>query len=291
VEVPEFPSSELEAGQVSMPELGKMFKTKTEEKTGFLKKILYAGIPVVAIALPELLIFRGSLKEASIIYTLLLLSLSLSIAVVKNNEVRRIYQALLLLPIFRLVNLSMPVFFDTNLYSFALIYAPLAIPATIAIIHQKNKYEKKGKNFLKILIYLPFSIIAGLILAEAEYQLIGAKAIIPDLSPLNLLGLVIVMFFIVGLVEELIFRAILQTRMEEFLGSAGGILIASLLFGIMHSGYGTPYEMVYTFFVGILLGYIFHKTRSLPFVIMIHGSINVFLFGIIPYLGPGFGFM
>jgi membrane protease YdiL (CAAX protease family) len=291
LEVPEFQSSEMEAAQVSMPGLGKMFKAKTEEKTGFLKKVLYAGIPVITIALAEMLIFRASLREASIIYTVLLLALSLSIAVMKNNEVRRIYQALLLLPIFRLVNLSMPVFFDTNLYSFAMIYAPLAIPATIAFIHQRDRSEKKKRNLLKLLIYLPFAVLAGLIFAVAEYLLIGAKAIIPDLSPLNLLGLIIIMFFIVGLVEELIFRAILQVRMEEFLGSAGGIFVASFLFGIMHSGYGTFYEIAYAFFLGILFGYIFHKTQSLPLVVMIHGSINIFLYGIIPYLGPGFGFM
>jgi len=92
--LPDFPPSELEAGKVSLPELGKMFKMKTEEKTGFLKNILYAGIPITAITLIELLIFGGRLKEASIAYTLLLLALSYSIATMKIHEIRKIYQAL-----------------------------------------------------------------------------------------------------------------------------------------------------------------------------------------------------
>jgi uncharacterized protein len=287
--ISDFPPSELEAKKVSLPELGKMFKVQTEEKTGFLKKIFYAGIPVTAIALIELLIFGGRLKEASMAYTLLLLLLSFLIAVMKKNEIRKIYQALLLLTIFRLVNFSMPVFFERNLYSFVFIYAPLTIPITLAAIHQKVRYERKRDTLKRIWIYIPLSILAGLAFGQVEYKLIGTRELIPDLSSTNLLILIIIMVFIVGLIEELIFRSILQTSLEEFLGPVCGIFLSSLLFGIMHSTYGTPYEMAYTFLLGGFLGCLFYRTRSLPLVVMIHGSINVFLFGIIPHAGPGLG--
>lgn len=286
---PDFSPSELEAGKISLPGLRKMFKMQTEDKMGFLKKIFYTGVPVTAITLIELLIFGGRLKEASIAYTLLLLALSFLIAVTENHHIRKIYQALLLLTILRLINFSMPIFLERNLYSFVFIYAPMAIPITIAITHQKVVYERKRDTLKKIWIYLPLSILTGLAFAEAEYTLIGTRELIPDLSSTNLLALIIIMVFIVALVEELIFRVILQTSLEEFLGPAGGIILASLLFGIMHSTYGTHYEMIYTFFVGGFLGHLFYKTRSLPLVVMIHGSINVFLFGIIPHTGQGLG--
>jgi uncharacterized protein len=285
----DFPPSELETGKISLPELGKVFKSQSEEKIGFLKKILYAGSPVTAVTLIELLIFGGMLKEASIAYTLLLLVLSFSISVTKSHEIRKIYQALLLLTIFRLINFSMPVFFERNLYSFLFIYAPLAIPITIATIYQKVVYERKRDTLKRIWIYLPLSILTGFAFGQAEYILIGPRELIPDLSSTNLLALIIIMVFIVALVEELMFRAILQTSLEEFLGPAMGIFLSSLLFGTMHSTYGTAYEMVYTFLVGGFLGYLFYRTRSLPLVVMIHGSLNVFLFGIIPHAGPGLG--
>ncbi len=287
--ISDFISSELEAGKTSLPELGKMLKMKNEEKSGFLKKIIYAGIPVAAITLIELLIFGGRLREASIAYTLLLLSLSYSISVLKKTQIRKIYQALLLLTIFRLVNFSMPVFFERNLYSFIFIYAPMAIPITLATVHQKVIYEKKRDTLKRIWIYLPLSILAGLVFGQVEYVMVGARELIPDLSLRNLLILIIIMVFIVGLIEELIFRSILQTSLEEFLGPAWGIFLSSLLFGIMHSTYGTPYEMAYTFLLGGFLGYLFYRTRSLPLVVMIHGSINVFLFGILPHAGTIIG--
>ncbi|KKG09306.1 CPBP family intramembrane glutamic endopeptidase [Methanosarcina sp. 2.H.A.1B.4] len=286
---PDYPSSELEAGQISLPELGKMFKMQTDEKTGFLKKMFSAGAPVIAIAFAELLIFSGRIKEAAITYTLILIILSLSIMVSKKMEIRKVHQALILLPILRMVNISMPIFFEATLYSFVFIYVPMTIPATIISIHQKIPGERKKDLLRKMWIYLPFSVLAGLIFAEVEYLLIQTSPLIPDLSPVHLLELAIIMIFVVGLIEEFIFRGIVQTRLEEFLGPVGGILLASLLFGIMHSSYGTPYEMAYTFLAGGALGYLFYRTKSFSLVVMIHGFINIFLFGLIPHLGPGLG--
>jgi uncharacterized protein len=285
----DYPSSELEAGHISLPELGKMFKVQTDEKTGLLKKIFPAGAPVIAVIFAELLIFSGRINEAAVAYTLLLLVLSFSITVSKKLEVRKIHQAFILLPILRLVNLSMPVFFEANLYSFVFIYVPMAIPATIISVHQKIPGERKVDLLKKMKVYLPFSVLAGLIFAEIEYSLIQTSPLIPDLSPLNLLQLIIIMIFVVGLMEEFIFRGIIQTRLEDFVGPAGGILLASLLFGIMHSSYGTLYEVAYTFLAGGILGYLFYRTKSLALVVMIHGFINIFLFGLIPHLGPGLG--
>lgn len=286
---PDYTSSELKAGKISLREFGKMFKTQTNEKTGFLQKIFSAGAPVIAIAFAELLIFTGRIKEAAAVYTLLLITLSFSIIISKELGIRKVHQALILLPILRLVNLSMPIFFETNLYSFIFMYVPMTIPITIIAVHQEIPGEKARDLLKKMGIYLPFSLLAGLLFAEAEYLIIQPRPLIPDLSPVNLLELIIIMIFVVSLIEELIFRGIIQTRLEEFLGPAGGILLASLLFGIMHSSYGTLYEIAYTFLAGGILGYFFYRTKSLSLVVMVHGFINIFLFGLIPHLGPGLG--
>jgi len=68
-----------------------------------------------------------------------------------------------------------------------------------------------------------------------------------------------------------------------------GLLISVILFGMMHSGYGEAYELLLICFVGLLIGYMFQRTRSLPFIAITHGFVNVFLFGLIPLLGPRLG--
>ena len=129
----------------------------------------------------------------------------------------------------------------------------------------------------------------GLAIAESEYYIIRPGYLIPDLSFINILKVSVVMILFIGFVEELIFRSILQTRLEEAMGMFSGLVITSVLFGMMHSGYGTFYEILFTSLAGFIIGYLFQRTRSLPFITLIHGLVNIFLFGIIPHLGPGLG--
>jgi hypothetical protein len=203
---------------------------------------------------------------------------------IKNVEIQKTYQALILLPVLRLVNISMPAFYEITLYLFVFIYGLLTIPVTIALTSQGFTREQLGITFKRIWIYIPLSIIIGLLLGLGEYLIIETNYLIPDLSIIPLLILTLVMVFLVGLVEEIIFRSILQNRLEVFLGSRGGIIVTSALFGLMHSGYGNIIEIFYTFLVGFIIGYMFYRTRSLPLVAMINGFINVFLFGVIPHL-------
>lgn len=249
-----------------------------------------ALIPVLVVLLAETLIFITRIKEAVWLHTSLLIVLSVSSIILKDPEMRRLYQAFMLLPILRLVNLSMPVFFDITLYSFLFVYAPLAIPVTILAMNQKLTREELGLTTKKLWLYLPLSILVGLALGLGEYLTIRPSYLIPDLSVPSLLELSMIMVLFVGLTEEIVFRSILQTKLEGVFGMSGGLVLASLLFGIMHSGYGTPFEIVYTMFVGMTMGFMFQKTRSLPFIALVHGFTNVFLFGVLPHLGASLGF-
>jgi len=242
----------------------------------------FTAIPVVLISLAELLIFSGRIKLAVWVHIGILIGFSVSNIFIKDIKVYRVYQALMLLPILRLVNLSMPILFTTTLYTFIFVYGPLIVPLGI-IVANRNSFEQVGLTTKNFLIYSFLSIPLGFLLGLGEYLTIGTGYLIPDLSIQNLLKLTIIMVFFVGLVEELIFRSILQTRLEQALSSREALVLSSILFGLMHSGYGTYYEMFYTGFVGLFIGFAFYKTRSLPFVVILHGLVNVFLFGILPH--------
>jgi membrane protease YdiL (CAAX protease family) len=216
-----------------------------------------------------------------------LVAFSLSNLVIKDLKVYRIYEALMLLPILRLVNLSMPVFFSTTLYAFVFVYGPLLVPLAIIVMHQRQSLDKIGITSNNLLAYVTLSIPLGFLFGLAEYMVIRPGYLIPDLSTENLLKLTIIMVFFVGLTEELIFRSFLQTRLEEAFDIRVALVITAFLFGSMHSGYGTFYEILYTSFVGLVIGFMFYKTRSLPFVAIMHGFINVFLFGFLPYYLSG----
>ncbi|MDQ1252636.1 MAG: protease family protein [Euryarchaeota archaeon] len=243
---------------------------------------LYIAIPILCIVIAELLIFSGRLETAVWIHIGVLIALSLSSIFIKDTRIHKIYMPLMLLPILRLVNLSMPIFFKTTLYTFIFVYSPLVASLAVIIIHQRTSLEEIGITKKHFLTYMILSVPLGFLLGLGEYLIIRPGYLIPDLTLGKLLMLTIIMVFFVGLVEELIFRSILQVRFEQILGVQKALIITSLLFGLMHSGYGTFYEMLYTGFVGLVIGVIFHKTRSLPFVAILHGMVNVFLFGVLP---------
>lgn len=245
---------------------------------------LYIAVPVLCIAIAELLIFLGKTEIAIWIHIAVLLSLSISNSFIKDLQIHKIYMPLMLLPVLRIVNLSMPIFSEMTINSLVLYYIPLAIPVVAIIINQRNSLKEIGITTKHLLIYIILAIPLSFLLGLGEYLIIEPEHLIPDLTFVNLLKLTFVMVFFVGLIEELIFRSILQTRLEKILTFPEALLITGILFGLMHSGYGTYYEIIYTCEVGLLLGFIFHKTRSLPFIAITHGLINVFLFGIFPFI-------
>lgn len=264
-------------------------RTKTsenlKEKTPEIEnKWVYLAIPIVAIALAELMIYSGRRLEGIVIHALVLLGLSFSIIYIKNKDIQKTYQSFILLPILRLVDFSMPLFYEEKLYNLIFIYCLLAIPVSIAAINQEFTRTQLGITFKKIGIYIPLSVLMGLLLGAGEYIIVGKNPLIQDLSVLNLLNLTIIMVFLVSPIEEMIFRSILQNRLEIVLGSREALIVTSILFGLMHSGYGSIYEIFYVTLVGAVIGYLFYGTRSLPLVALIHGFMNVFFFGILPLI-------
>jgi membrane protease YdiL (CAAX protease family) len=74
-----------------------------------------------------------------------------------------------------------------------------------------------------------------------------------------------------GVVEEFIFRGYLQPRLEILLKNKWiAILIASVLFGLLHYGYGTWINMLGPFFIGLVFAIFYDKFRSLKFLIFFH---------------------
>jgi len=248
-------------------------------------------LPVLMIILAELLLFSGKMQYAIWMHVLVLIGLALATIYTSDTDLFKPYQALMLLPLLRLVNISMPTFFDMTLYLYIFIYAPLIIPVYIIAVHQGFTFEQMGFTLNYRKLVLPVSVIVGFAIAQGEYYLIHAGNLIPDLSLWNILKLSVVMIMFIGLIEELIFRSILQTRLEESMGMFSGLIVTSILFGVLHSGYGTYYEMLFVSLAGLIVGYMFQKTRSLPLIALTHGMVNIFLFGLIPLMGPTLGLL
>jgi membrane protease YdiL (CAAX protease family) len=187
-----------------------------------------------------------------------------------------------------MVNLGMPVFFELTLYWFPLVYGPL-IPALVLVDNMLPDIEvpmgvKRG------VLLAPLAVPVGFGLAEVESAIIQSEALIPEWSLLQLAMITVIMVGFVGFVEEYLFRGLLQRSLEEEFGRWPGLLLASAIFGLMHSGYGLYAEIVFAGVIGLVYGILYDYLDSLIFVILAHGFLNVFLFAVLPIQGSVISF-
>jgi len=74
------------------------------------------------------------------------------------------------------------------------------------------------------------------------------------------------------ILEELIFRGIILDGLLKKYSPTKSILISSVLFGLVHLN---PWQFVTGLVIGIFSGWVYHKTRSLSFSIIIHAAANL----------------
>ncbi len=247
-----------------------------------MKVKLVILLTLSAIFIAEALFFLKFSRYGLGIHIVTLLALSLTAYRIQDSGTSNLLQVLMLLPLFRILNTTMPILFTQTLYIFPFVYGPLFISMYYVAKNQKFTNQELGISFERLYIYIPASIILGIALGKIEYRTIIVESLIPVPTLNNIIIFAGIMTIFTGLAEELLFRSIIQTRLEQTIGNSGGLIIAGLLFGAMHSGYGVTNEIIFTTSTGFFLGYIFQRTRSLIFIALTHGLINVFLFGLIP---------
>jgi len=238
-------------------------------------------LPTIGIVASELSLYFGSRSGA--LWGHVVTLLFCVIAPLWFSDHTSVLGALALVSVFRLVNLGMPVFFQLTVYWLPLIYGPL-VPALL-LVRRSYPDPEHELDWYWLLALGPLATALSVLLAEVEFSIIAPEALIPTWSPLQLLFLTVIMVGFVGFVEELLFRAILQPSLQTRVGRWPGLLLASAVFGLMHSSYGEPVEILFAGGIGLVFGLLYEQTGSVALVTVIHGMLNVFLFAVIPMQG------
>ncbi len=248
-----------------------------------MKREIY--LPALGIVSGELMMFFGQVNIGLPIHIINLQLISFALIFSNfQSDVKKVHQSMILLILMRIISLIMPQFFTVTLLWYVLINGVMFIPIYIIIKNQEISLSELGINFKHLRIYIPIALIIGMAFAALEYRILDPLALIENIQLSNLVKIAIVMFVFIGVGEELVFRSILQTRLEKVIGLKNGLIVTGILFGIMHSVYGQINEILLASIFGIVIGYIFQKTRSFPFILAINGTSNILLFGILPIL-------
>ena len=76
---------------------------------------------------------------------------------------------------------------------------------------------------------------------------------------------------VVPIIEEIVFRGIVQKRLNKMMIPFAAIIIQALIFGIAHLN---PVQSTYTFFIGIIIGIVYLLFDSIWYPIIIHVTLN-----------------
>lgn len=109
------------------------------------------------------------------------------------------------------------------------------------------------------------------------------KSVMPR-DPFQLVAMVALSLVLVGPCEELAFRGFVQRGFENSFGKKRGLLVSSVLFGLLH-GLNTLYAVVPVFVVGLVLGYVWQRTGgNTTATALMHGVYDAIAIAIAYYL-------
>ena len=240
--------------------------------------ILYLiGLIIAEISVTYINKEAGLVIEMVILFALLLNS---SLNVSYNYSV--MLRSMMILPMIRIIGLSIPLMQIQPLYWFPIIAVPL-FAAVYTIMKSQGLTRKHvgliwGNKKVQFLIAL-----TGIFLGTIEYTILQPKPLIAVLDPVTLITASIILIISTGFAEELLFRGILQKNAENVFGTIVGLLYTALLFTALHIGWNSFNDLIFVFSVALFYGIAFQKTRSIVGITLSHGLSNTFLFLIIPF--------
>ena len=243
--------------------------------------LLYAGVQALNIIAVAVIVVTLQGGRVQLVEALALISI-FGVVSVSFAHVSIIYSLAIVSVIFLPLILVVP---TVSWYLQVAFYGVMFIPIIAIVAHRKlSRHDLGLTGGLRLTYLIPFGTLIGVGLGLVEYAILGNNPLIPNASATELIRLSIVIIFFVALVEELLFRVLLQPQFIERTGAVAGILITSVLFGALHAIYGNVYELLFTTGAGIVFGVAFYKTKSLPFVVTMHAVDDILVFGVLPFL-------
>ncbi|MFC2069988.1 lysostaphin resistance A-like protein [Chloroflexota bacterium] len=244
-----------------------------KEALAYLIGLTAAEIITVSLASIWGIIFYIALLIAVIIY-----------AAIVNDQVRQhLFLSLALVPLTRIISLSMPLANIPQVWWYPIIYIPLFLAAFQVMQLMGLEINQIGIHLKRIKPQI-FIAFTGVVFGVAEYFILveEAEATGQILQETWLLSV----FFLLsctGFVEEVIFRGVLQLAAVRVFGW-WGVVYVSYLFGVIHWIHNSMLDIAFVFVVALFFGWVVKRTESLLGVIFSHGIANVVLFMVMPVL-------
>jgi membrane protease YdiL (CAAX protease family) len=234
----------------------------------------------LAITLAEFITAIGEPMWGIFGHIIILFAVVLRSALTSRQSHQQLLLSLALVPLIRIISLSMPLVNIPQAWWYPIIYTPLLVAALMVV----RVLGLRAKEVGFVSGWLPVQLIialSGFILGVVEYLILKPEAMIVEVTWQGIWLPTLIFVVTTGFVEEFIFRGVLQRTALEAFGWRG-IVYVSLLFGVLHMGFLSWIDIVFVFVVALFFGWTVKKTGSLLGVTLAHGITNSVLFLVAP---------
>ena len=242
---------------------------------------LFSFLYLLSFGIAEYLTYYVNNLGGLVLYFAILFSLIISSIIASDKNQGKLWLALGLVPLIRIVSLVMPLPEISQIYWYLFISIPTLI-AVIAVMRAlKYSPDDIGLNLTRP---IPQALIAlaGFFLGAVGYFLLKPEALTSGLNLQMTLSPALVLLISTGFVEEMAFRGVMQ-RAANVLGSWDWIYI-SLIYAVLQTGHGSLLFGLFVFLVSLFFGWVVKKTGSIIGVSIAHGLFNIGLYLIFPYV-------
>lgn len=203
-----------------------------------------------------------------------------------QHPIHRMLLAFVAGPLIRIMSLSLPLagfpFISWLLITSIPLFATIGVSMQVLQLsrHDVGLMLRPGRKPLRNEVLIALS---GIPLGVLEWSILRPPPLMEGLNIMQVWFPVMVIFISTGLMEELVFRGIMQKTSIEVLGQIAVPLVA-LIFAILHIGYQSWFDFAFVFGVGWFYGWAVQRTGSILGVTISHGLINTMLFIVLPTL-------
>lgn len=246
-----------------------------------------AAAYLVALAVAELVTTLVSPVGGVVIHLAILGSLLVQAARATTSRERNFFSTLMLCPLIRIVSMGMPLGSLPQIWWYALTALPLLAAAGVLLHSLPLAPASVGLRLPELRDWpLTLAVAAsGAGLGWIEYQILPTSTpLAPSLAIGALILPSVILLIGTGLMEEVVFRGLLQTMATELLGVWPGIIYVSLLFATLHTGHRSLLDVLFVFPVAIYFSLVVRRTGTLVGVSLAHGLTNIMLFIVLPLL-------
>jgi membrane protease YdiL (CAAX protease family) len=243
---------------------------------------------LACLTVAEMALLVGGMLAGAVAHSLVLLILLVHHIAAPGAVYRPLLLGLALLPLMRLLALTIPLAEVPYLLWYVMIGLPMLLAALLVVRAERIDPRLIGlTSRFDPLVQLGVAL-AGIPLGLLAWAGLQPAAAVADLDPVSIALTTVVALAFVAFIEELVFRGLIQgLALHAFGSSMAAVAVSTAANGVLVSSSLSPSFLLVTVVVAALFGWLVEATGALWGVIVGRALITIGLFAVWPILLGG----